>query len=1193
MTENLTPAEEQKVEFAIQLARQNKVEEAANIAEEMYAKAPSDLNVMLLLAEINIALTNYSAAHELLTQLTQAIPEHPNILGRLGYISIKLEDFNAAQHLLEKSTSINPDALENQFFLALVYQHQNKWQAAKQIYLKYGGQFHSPPVLQYAGNGFFEDRDFDNAIKFYELALKSDPSQWPLYASLSQALYEQLTREETPTPIQLSKIHEFYRLASPHLEANNGLIQLLFAEANAQNLEGHFPAAITCYRKILEMDSGNTDTEINLGVALLATRQLKEGWRYYQSRKKYERENTGIQNILQLGVIKPEWQGQPIPGKTLLVTSEQGIGDHILHAQHLLALSESDTRIILTCNTKLVSLFKRSFPQFTVLSDQEQIPVEHLKTIDYYTTLIDIPEKAGVDLDDYTAPNAYLNPDPSLSQKIKQDYQNRFNKPTVGIAWKSLATTGGLKSIPLEQLTPLLRLPQVQFISLQYDATVSDIEEFNRKQNTSLYVDNSFDPYEDIEHAAAQIDAVNLVISISNACVHLAGSMGKPVWLLLHTKPIWHWFSDGKTSPWYPSIETFRQNEPLKWDSVITEVKNRLQNHLEKKLPFEPKHLLNTETPIQSTTPHQTLKTESGIDPSVVARAYTFLNENKLADANKIIRKLCTERPNDPECLLLQAEQLYLENNFHAAISLLRDSCEQYPNNGHLLGRLAYGLLKTNELNEAKPILEKSTQLNPEKIDNQLYLAVLYQQVGEWEAAASLYKTYAELFDSAPVLCQAASGFLSENDIVTAKKYYRVAAKSDPTMVTAYIGLAQALYAELNSNPHAPANLINEINTACKKANTLPLTNNEQVDLLLVKGNTLSFEGKFPEAIEIFRTVLKLDGKNSEAKNNLALALLRTRNFSEGWPLFRKRNEFAAQNLGLKSLTNAGVLKPEWDETKVSVEALSGKTLLVTSEQGVGDQIMHSQHLLTLLEHNINIILTCNQKLVSLFQRSFPNVMVLPDSQPIAPELIGNIDYYSSLIDIAQKLAFDPSHYRSTQIYLKADETLVNSFKDEYRKISSKPKIGLAWQSQTPGGAQKSIELEQFKYLIKNTNFDFISIQYNADIDEIQRFNHHHQTNLFVDKSFNPYTDLEKATAQIAALDLIISISNASVHIAGALGKPVWLLTPTRPMWHWFDSGTDSPWYPTIEIFRQVTPLNWTPVLKQIKRRLNKVGEEL
>jgi ADP-heptose:LPS heptosyltransferase len=154
----------------------------------------------------------------------------------------------------------------------------------------------------------------------------------------------------------------------------------------------------------------------------------------------------------------------------------------------------------------------------------------------------------------------------------------------IGISWR-----GGkdpkverIRSIPLEQWELLLSIPCIHFVNLQYGDCSSELNEANKRFGITIYNWEDVDPLKDLDNFAAQIAALDLVISIDNSTVHMAGALGKPIWTLLPFSPDWRWMLNREDSPWYPTMRLFRQSSPGDWESVIVKVKDELLNLLEK-----------------------------------------------------------------------------------------------------------------------------------------------------------------------------------------------------------------------------------------------------------------------------------------------------------------------------------------------------------------------------------------------------------------------------------------------------------------------------------------------------------------------------------------------------------------------------------------------------------------------------------
>jgi hypothetical protein len=179
-------------------------------------------------------------------------------------------------------------------------------------------------------------------------------------------------------------------------------------------------------------------------------------------------------------------------------------------------------------------------------------------------------------------PSPYLKAEPSLANALRQRLR-RDGKLICGLSWGSKnLETGASKSMTLETLRPVLQVPGVQFVDLQYGDTQEERQATKATTGVDIEHLNDIDNLNDIDGLAALIKACDIVITVSNSTAHLAAALGKPTIILLaHHTPLWYWHLDSMNSPWYPSVTLLRQSEPGQWNSVVNKAARMLDDVVE------------------------------------------------------------------------------------------------------------------------------------------------------------------------------------------------------------------------------------------------------------------------------------------------------------------------------------------------------------------------------------------------------------------------------------------------------------------------------------------------------------------------------------------------------------------------------------------------------------------------------------
>lgn len=309
-----------------------------------------------------------------------------------------------------------------------------------------------------------------------------------------------------------------------------------------------------------------------LGEIQLAQQLFNEGWTNYEYRLRIPNHPI-LRNY-----PWPYWNGENLQNKTLLVYGEQGIGDEILFASCLLDLLEVTQRIILVCEEQLAPLLANSFPKLEILTFTEvpQFAELHSQSVDHCVAIGSLPLHFRQSASDFPIHNGYLQTADEWIQPWREKLQTLGNGLKVGIAWQGgLMRTGQLtRSLQPEQLLPLLELPGIQFVNIQHGKVRRELEWLAEKRN--LPVSTWPLDTKNMSELAGLVSALDLIITPCCSLVHLAGALGKPVWVMTPKVAAWRYLNEGETMPWYPSARLFRQPESGDWASVIESIRQQL-----------------------------------------------------------------------------------------------------------------------------------------------------------------------------------------------------------------------------------------------------------------------------------------------------------------------------------------------------------------------------------------------------------------------------------------------------------------------------------------------------------------------------------------------------------------------------------------------------------------------------------------
>lgn len=408
-----------------------------------------------------------------------------------------------------------------------------------------------PDVYNNMGVALRNQGKLDAAIACYRRSLVLKQNNSGVYSNMGNALRE-LGRLE----VALASHQQAVRLQprSPEAYYNLGLV--------LRDL-GQTDAALSCMDKALALNPDHADCQWDRALTLLEMGRLKEGFEAYESRWKLDRSPPRVFD-------KPMWDGSDLKGKTVLVHHEQGFGDMIQFARYLPMIVARGGRVVVEVQPELARLMG-SVDGIAQVFNRGQTPPK----FDCYIPMMSLPRIFGTDLDSVPADVPYVAP---LDRNAVQLPPTLGRIKRVGIAWAGRATHRNDKnrSAGFRHFIEILGLPGLSVFSLQKGDPVKDIAEFGC---ANLVTDLS-ERIRDFSDSASVVSQLDLVITVDTALAHLAGAMGKPVWVAVPFVPDWRWLRDRDTSPWYPSMRLFRQRRQGAWDGVFQDIRRALRDEI-------------------------------------------------------------------------------------------------------------------------------------------------------------------------------------------------------------------------------------------------------------------------------------------------------------------------------------------------------------------------------------------------------------------------------------------------------------------------------------------------------------------------------------------------------------------------------------------------------------------------------------
>jgi tetratricopeptide (TPR) repeat protein len=351
------------------------------------------------------------------------------------------------------------------------------------------------------------------------------------------------------------------RIAPAHAQAHANL-------GNACKEQGRLDEAAACYEQALRLDPECASTHWNLSLTRLQAGDYERGWRQYEWR--WRRKGSAMRPF-----NRPLWDGSPLDGRTILLHSEQGLGDSIQFVRYAALVKQRGCRVLLESPGLLL-------PLFACVPGVDQLTAEgsELPTFDVHAPLMSLPRLLGTALTTVPADIPYLAPDPTLVEHWRRrlDTIPGFK---VGICWQGNPhhRWDRHRSVQLAQFAPLAALPGVQLISLQ---KTHGIEQISASRFPITDFSEDLDRSAPFMDTAALIRNLDLVITTDTAIAHLAGALGAQVRLLLSTIVDWRWLLKCEGTPWYPTMRLFRQHTLGDWETLFERLTDELRQLLAK-----------------------------------------------------------------------------------------------------------------------------------------------------------------------------------------------------------------------------------------------------------------------------------------------------------------------------------------------------------------------------------------------------------------------------------------------------------------------------------------------------------------------------------------------------------------------------------------------------------------------------------
>lgn len=521
-----------KIQQAILLTQQGKIQEAKNIYENMLKTNPNDANLLSVFGLFYVNIGEYSKACEILTKAAEKNPSF-GTLSALGVAELECGNFEESAKYLEESIELgqNPD-IYNKLILCLfeIQSYKKAVEFANKMYELYPDDVRAiankVKALTHGGKLLEAEKLCVESIK----KMPDSASLWFHLGYLKELIYcdDRQAKECYKAAADLGTKEADYNIA-----------------VSAQKL-GEYEEAEAHYKKMLQNFPNDINTQTSLGMCYLTQKKFQEGYNLYFKRDK-SRYKDFAKNL---------WQPNFALDKEINIICDQGFGDHIMFSRYLPYLGER--KINVGTREELKSLFEANFSNINFVKYEEL-------NLDVQTIFIaDLPYVLGMDFSEIPSSQGYLK---SKSAKIECD------KLKVGFCWEAGSAairTMINRTINIRFFEKMLEMDEIQIYSFQKDDTLNGNERYPQMINLARN-------FADFSDTAAALMAMDVVVTVDTSVAHLAGALGVKTFLLLPYAADWRWFKDTKTTPWYDSVEIFKQQDCISWEKEIDEIIARLK----------------------------------------------------------------------------------------------------------------------------------------------------------------------------------------------------------------------------------------------------------------------------------------------------------------------------------------------------------------------------------------------------------------------------------------------------------------------------------------------------------------------------------------------------------------------------------------------------------------------------------------
>jgi tetratricopeptide (TPR) repeat protein len=1120
--------------------------DAAIKAKSDYAEAYS--NRGLALAELkrwDTSLASFDRAIAIQSDLTEAHSNRGNVL-------MELEQWDEALASFDRAIAVKPDYTEAHYNRGNALLALKEPAAALASYDAAIG-FQPDHAQAWCNRGLAHGKlkqwtaalaSFDQAI-----AIKSDFAE--AHSNRGNALTA-LEQWEAALASYDRAIAIKANLAEAHSNRGNVLTAL-----------AQWDEAQRSYERAVATKADFADAYFNMACLKLLRGDLQSGWIDYEWRHKRDGSDLPMKQAPQYS--RPLWLGrESLSGKTILLHSEQGLGDTIQFSRYARLVAALGASVILAVPRPLIRLLS-ALEGVSQIIAQNSVPPD----FDYQCPLLSLPLAFNTSLNTIPQPTKYL----SAAGDAVERWRLKLGIKTglrVGLVWSGNRAhkNDHRRSIPLAEL--IAALPnQCEYISLQKDLSETDLQSLQ----SHPHIRNFSHELHDFQDSAALCECMDVIISVDTSMAHVSAALGKSTWILLPRYSDWRWLLNRSDSPWYSTATLYRQATTGDWSEVLRRIHADLVGTASVADHGNSPAVVPARLPL----------------PDTLRQALALHQRGQLAQAQRKYEEILDIQPRHFDALNLLGVIALQKRDHAAALALLDRAIEIDPNNAVVHFNRGVVLQQLNRPEESLASYDRAVAIKPDYAECLCNRGLVLTQLRRWDAALASYDLAVA---ASPKFAQAHfnRGVVLEelerwDDALAA---YERAVSLDAGFAEGYCNrglvLARLDRWEAALASYDKAIAIKPQFAAAHFNRGLVLSKLEQGGPALASFNrAIALKADFAEAyynrglvlahlkqvdasLSSYDRAIELRPGYPEAHQNRSWMLLLSGDLARGWIDYEWRWKDAN---GANIKHKREFARPLW----LGDASIAGKTILLHAEQGLGDTLQFCRYVKRVAELGARVILEVPTPLVALLE-PLEGVSSLI-SQGIA---LPDFDFQCPLLSLPLAFSTTLDSIPAATSYLRADPVKVAHWRGMLGKPRT-PRVGLAWSGSSlhKNDHNRSIPLAE---IVKHlpAGLEYVSLQKDLRDDDRRVL----ESSPNIVHFAGSLSDFSDTAALCACLDVVISADTSVAHLGGALGKRTWILLPYHADWRWLTDRGDSPWYPSVKLYRQAEVGDWVGVMRRV-----------